>query len=329
MSPWLNVSRRLVRHGSDAVEPTTVIDVKMHGVAAITASYLVRGSATALIDTGPGSSFKAVRGALDQLGVESLDWIILTHAHLDHAGAAGQLATEFPEARIAVHPRAARHIADPTRLWKGASSVYGERTETMWGHPHPIAAERVVAIEDGESIDLGDRRLQAIETPGHANHHHAWLDEETGELFAGDAVGMQVDEYELWRPATPPAAFDLVQALASIEKMRALRPARIWLGHFGAASVGGATTATEQVLDAGALLLREWVAAITEARERIGDTEKVIAAMRRWLHRREIDWPEAARARLNATNDPALDVRGVIAWLESRARKSQTTSATG
>jgi glyoxylase-like metal-dependent hydrolase (beta-lactamase superfamily II) len=289
------------------VEAPLVVDVRMHGRAEIAAAYVVRGArGTALVDTGPASSLPVTLAALAALGVESLDWIVLTHVHLDHAGAAGALAARFPAARIAVHPRGARHVADPTRLWAGVSAVYGDATEALWGRPEPIAPERVTAVEDGERVDLGDRGLRAIATPGHARHHHAWLDDATRDLFAGDAVGMQVGASELWRATTPPADFDPDAALASIERLRAAAPRRIWLGHFGAATAGGDAEAADAVLDAGAATLRAWVDAVT------AHGPHGVAG---WLAAREAGWPAADRERLDATSDPALDAAGVAGWL--------------
>src|SRR4051794_12254589 len=102
----------------------------MHGHPLTTAAYVVRGEdGIALLDTGPASSLSVTRAALDRLGIQRLDWILLTHIHLDHAGACGALAADFPEAQIAVHPRGARHVVDPTRLWAGVSAIYGDRSE--------------------------------------------------------------------------------------------------------------------------------------------------------------------------------------------------------
>lgn len=296
-----------------------LIDVRMHGRPSTTAAYLVRGSrATALVDTGPASSLAATRAALARLRVERLDWIVLTHVHLDHAGAAGALAAQFPEARIAVHRRGARHLADPTALWQGVTAVYGERTEPLWGRPLPIAPERVRPIEDGDAIELGERRLLALETTGHARHHLAWIEQAGGDAFVGDAVGMQVGDDELWRATTPPPDFDLERALASIARLRAARPRRLWLGHFGAATFDRRSDGVAAVLDEAASTLRGWTRAIGALHERGLRGDALAAAARTWLAERERAWPPSARAQLDGTSDPAVDVAGVAAWLEAR-----------
>lgn len=294
-----------------------VVDVRMHGRARTTAAYLVAGSAaTALIDTGPASSIDTMVAELERLGVERLDWIVLTHIHLDHAGACGALAALYPAARVAVHPRGARHIVDPSRLWDGVSSIYGERTERLWGRPEPVAAERVHALADGETIELGDRRLTALETPGHANHHHSWLDSLDGSAFVGDAIGMQVGRHELWRATTPPPDFDAGKAIASIERIRAARPRQLWLGHFGAATADDDATAIGSVLDACRQTLDDWTAAIGALLGAGRTGAELTQAVRDWLKEHEAGWsPQAAQA-LDATSDVTIDVAGVTGWLE-------------
>src|SRR3954471_9923399 len=292
-----------------------VVDVRMHGHAQITSAYVVRGSrATALVDTGPAASLEATQRALLALGVEWLDWIVLTHVHLDHAGACGALAASHADAQVAVHPRGARHVADPSRLWRGVSAVYGDRTEALWGRPRPVPAARVHAFEDGGALDLGDRVLRAVATPGHARHHHAWIDETSGDAFVGDAVGLQVGSHEQWRATTPPADFDLQLALESIERIRAVAPTRVWLGHFGAAR-----GAVGEVLDAGAEVLREWVGAIRALLESGLESPELEWAVRAWLARRERRAPAAAAALLDSTSDPAIDLAGVRGWLSTAA----------
>ena len=279
-----------------------IIDVHMHGRPGLTAAYLIRGrDATGLIDCGPASSLRRTLSALERLGVTALDWIVLTHIHLDHAGAAGAIAARFPAARIAVHPRGKRHLIDPARLWEGVRGVYGEATDRIWGRPDPIAEERVHAVEDGAAVDLGDRMLTAIATPGHARHHHAWLDSRTGDAFVGDAIGMQVGDSELWRATTPPPDFDLDLAQDSIARIRAAGPRRVWLGHFGAATAGGDPYAASAALDDGARTLEAWVGAVRSVRAD-GGKGALGPALSAWLRAREQaeGWPVDASATTRA-----------------------------
>ncbi|MEA2461585.1 MAG: hypothetical protein QOH90_1762 [Actinomycetota bacterium] len=154
-----------------------IIDTKMHRRDGITGAFLVQGDQSALVEAGPKSSLPHVLAGLRENGVDALDWIIVTHIHLDHAGAAGSLAREFPRAKVAVHEIGAPHLVDPTKLWASASRIYGDKMEQLWGGIDPIPEDRIHPLGDGDKIELGGRTLQAIETPGHARHHHAILDD--------------------------------------------------------------------------------------------------------------------------------------------------------
>ncbi|HEV3472122.1 MAG TPA: MBL fold metallo-hydrolase, partial [Actinomycetota bacterium] len=160
-----------------------VIDTQMHRKVGITAAYVLRGEKTALLETGPKSSLEHVLAGLDAANVDHLDWIIVTHIHLDHAGAAGTLSQRFPDARVGVHEIGAPHLADPSKLWNSARRIYGERMEELWGGIDPIPPQRIHVIADQDVIDLGGLSLRAVETPGHAYHHHSFLVEEAGFVF--------------------------------------------------------------------------------------------------------------------------------------------------
>lgn len=251
-----------------------IIDTKMHGKDAITAAFVVRGDRrTALIETGPKSTVANVLEGLERGGVESLDWIVVTHIHLDHAGAAGTLARRWPRARVAVHEVGAPHLVDPIKLWSSAGRIYGDQMERLWGGIDPLDADRIHVLADGDHIDLGGRRLQALETPGHASHHHAYVDDATGILFAGDALGVRLPGIELVRPATPPPEFDLELALESIARIERAAPRELWLTHFGPArgiSVAGMCAEAANGLEKW----REWV---TEARGKTLELDEVSA----------------------------------------------------
>ncbi|MEA2497822.1 MAG: hypothetical protein QOH26_227, partial [Actinomycetota bacterium] len=210
-----------------------IIDTKMHGRDGITGTFLVQGEKTALVESGPKSSLRHVLAGLEEAGVTSLDWIVVTHIHLDHAGAAGSLALRFPEATVAVHEIGAPHLIDPAKLWSSASRIYGDKMDQLWGGIDPIPPQRIHELSDGDKIDLGGRSLQAIETPGHARHHHAFLDDETGAIFTGDAMGVRLQDVGLLRPATPPPEFDLETAIASIRRIQEMHPSSLCLTHFG------------------------------------------------------------------------------------------------
>ena len=243
-----------------------IIDTRMHGREGITGAFLVEGERRALVETGPKSSLEAVTAGLEAAGVDTLDWIVVTHIHLDHAGAAGTLAARFPEARVAVHEVGAPHLVDPSKLWSSASRIYGDDMEKLWGGIDPIPADRIQTLSDGDKIDLGGRSLQAIETPGHARHHHAFLDDLTGIVFTGDALGVRLSEVGVMRPATPPPEFDLEAAKASIRKLASIGATSLWLTHFGPSDEGADAvdipTTAERAIEA----LDRWAGWVEEAR---------------------------------------------------------------
>jgi glyoxylase-like metal-dependent hydrolase (beta-lactamase superfamily II) len=164
------------------------IDTEMAGYAGITAGYLIRGDRPCLVETGTAPSAPVVRDALAALGIGAGDLatVVVTHIHLDHAGGAGDIAAMFPAARIVVHQRGARHLADPSKLMAGARMVYGRALERLFGVLAPVPAERIVALDDTGTVDLGGgRRLDSHYAPGHAKHHVGLVDSDTGDCTPG------------------------------------------------------------------------------------------------------------------------------------------------
>ncbi|MDQ3953079.1 MAG: MBL fold metallo-hydrolase [Actinomycetota bacterium] len=250
----------------------------MHGFAGITGAFVVRGDRTALVETGPKSSLEHLLAGLDAAGIESVDCVVVTHIHLDHAGAAGSLAARWPDARVYVHPVGAPHLADPSKLWSSAARIYGDAMEALWGGIDPIPPDRIVEVHDGDAIDLGGGVvLRAAETPGHARHHHAYLDESTGVLFSGDALGVRLPDAGVIRPATPPPEFELEAAIASIGKIRDLAPARLCFTHFGLSEGEDPGATCEAAVDA----LVEWAGWVRAAREQATDLDEVTESVRR------------------------------------------------
>ena len=303
-------------------EPIT-LDTKMHGLDGITAAFLLTGETTALVETGPKTSFPHVSAGLEAKGVEGLDWIIVTHIHLDHAGAAGTLARRFPEARIAVHEVGAPHLVDPSKLWKSASRIYGEHMEALWGGIDPIDESRIQVVADGDEIDLGDRKLRAIETPGHAYHHHAYLDDATGFLFTGDAVGVRLPEVGVIRPATPPPEFHLEKAIASIERIKSLQPEALWLTHFGAHDHGERPRPVDQLCDEAIEALRiwdSWVTAAREGNEGLAQIADAVRAQARSFLERGLE-PEATQ-RMEQTTSYEMNTSGYLRYQDKHKQSA-------
>lgn len=225
----------------DAARGIHVVDTGFQRPRFDAAYLVVEDGRAAFIDCGTNHSVPRMLAALAEAGltVESVDWLILTHVHLDHAGGAGALLAQLPNAKLVVHPRGARHMIDPSKLWAGASAVYGEEEmQRSYGRLKPVLAERVVAAPDGHAVHLAGRILRCLDTPGHAKHHNAILDEASGCIFSGDTFGLSYREFDTASgpfiiPTTSPVQFDPCALHASIRRLVALHPPAIYLTHFG------------------------------------------------------------------------------------------------
>lgn len=201
------------------------------GIIASTA--LSTSDGIALFDTGPESTFENIATELRNLGAAANDvrHVFLSHIHLDHAGAAWRWAELG--ATVYVHGRGARHLVDPSKLVESATRIFGADMQKLWGNIAPVAQERVRIVADGEVIAIGSVDVRAIETPGHAKHHHvyAWDD----ALFGGDVAGVRLGPGPPIPPFVPPE-LDVESWLRSLDKIRAINPARLYLPHFGLAA---------------------------------------------------------------------------------------------
>jgi len=212
------------------------IDTLLGGWDRMTAGYLIEGDAPVLVETGSQSSIAVLLAALDQLGLgpDDLAGVAVTHIHLDHAGGVGDVAKAFPRATVYVHEKGARHLVDPTRLVRSAGMVYGDLLDSLYGRLEPTAPERIHVLEDGEDIVVSPNRvLTTVDSPGHAKHHLALHDSQSGILFVGDAVGVRLPDAGVLRPATPPPDFDLDLAITSLHKFVDRNPAEVALAHYG------------------------------------------------------------------------------------------------
>ncbi len=217
-------------------ENITAIDLQFQGRPEVIASYLFYdGTEAALIETGPTTTVETLIEGVQAAGVpiEELRQLVVTHIHLDHAGAAGVLVRRFPWLRVCVHPVGAPYLADPTKLLASAARLYGDKMESLWGAVLPVPAERIVTVNDGDQIKLPGTNLCAFDTPGHARHHHAYLDLRSNLLFTGDVAGVRMPGVRYVRPPTPPPELDIDAWVASIAKLRALDASGLCLTHFG------------------------------------------------------------------------------------------------
>lgn len=205
------------------------------------AYLLVEQGRAAFIDSGLNSSVPLLLQALADAGCapEQVDWLILTHVHLDHAGGAGRLLAALPKAQLVIHPRGARHMIDPTALIVGATAVYGaEEVQRTYGELVPVPANRVVEANDGHRVDLAGRPLLCLDAPGHARHHIVIFDQRSNAFFTGDTFGLSYRELDgpggpYILPTTTPVQFEPEALKASIARMLNYQPKAMYLTHYG------------------------------------------------------------------------------------------------
>ncbi|HHR86198.1 MAG TPA: MBL fold metallo-hydrolase [Candidatus Acetothermia bacterium] len=205
-----------------------IIDTHQFGRMREGAAYYIFGTRSALVESGTSLSAPYI---IDALPDANLDYIFVTHVHLDHAGGAGELARRYPHASVITHPRGARHLADPTRLVESVRKATGEMF-SLYGEAIPIDEGRVQPARDGECFDLGAGiTIEAIYSPGHAPHHVCFFEPNRRYLFLGDAAGALRNG--VLYCTTPPPSFDLEVSLHTINKLRSLHPKKIFYTHFG------------------------------------------------------------------------------------------------
>lgn len=208
----------------------------------LAASHLVVDDGhAAFVDTGAAPAHPRLMQALTELGLapDQVDYVFLTHVHLDHAGGAGQLMRALPRARAVLHPRGAPHMVDPAKLIAGTVAVYGEAMyRELYGEIVPVAAERMILANDGDRIALGSRTFELLDTPGHARHHYCAHDLDHDDIFSGDTFGISYRDFDTAAgafifPTTTPVQFDPAALHSSVDRLMARRPRRMVLTHFG------------------------------------------------------------------------------------------------
>jgi glyoxylase-like metal-dependent hydrolase (beta-lactamase superfamily II) len=213
-----------------------LIDLEPTGLENFIASYVLVGEKIAIIETGPTSTVINLLKGLKEMGVnaEDVNFVAISHVHLDHGGGAGTLMQHLPNARLIVHPRGAPHLVNPEKLWAQSRKVLGKIAE-MYGEPEPVSSERIVQVVDGMSVNLGKNiELEILETLGHASHHFSYNEKSSKILFPGDAAGIYLNQFDVLMPTTPPP-FHLETALSSINKLIQKEPTLLCYTHFGVA----------------------------------------------------------------------------------------------
>lgn len=296
---------------------TAIIDLQFQGVPKVIAAYLLEtDDGLALIETGPSSTLDALDAGIETLGraVSDIRHLLVTHIHLDHAGAAGSLLQRTREGRLYVHEVGAPHTVNPKNLVRSATRIYGDQMDRLWGAVVPVQADRVVAVADGDTIMLGNRTLSVIYTPGHASHHVAFHDPGHDIAFAGDVAGIRIPPSPDVLPPTPPPDIDIPLWHASAARLREIAPSRMLLTHFGVVND------VQSHLDLLDKRLDEWVSLIatldSQGVERDAIVENLIAHVAAQM---EADGTSDVARQTALATPYGMAVDGLLRYLRKRA----------
>jgi len=238
-----------------------LIDLKPLEIESFIASYVIKGAdSTAIIETGPTCSVPNLLTGLRDIGIanEDVNYVAVSHIHIDHAGGAGTLLQHLPNAKLLVHAKGAPHMISPEKLWEASKQVLGE-IAILYKEIQPVPEDQVITPVDGTIIDLdGGVQLKVLETLGHASHHLAFFEGAGMGIFQGDAAGIYLPKLDVTMPTTP-APFNLEMTIASIQKIADMKPKRLYYTHFG--PVNNAVNR----LEAYTMQLKLWEKTISEA----------------------------------------------------------------
>lgn len=312
---------RLTRH-PDGI---TAVDTEYIRPGLAASHIIQQGAGAAFVDVGTNYSVPHLLAALQELAIrpQDVEYVFITHVHLDHAGGAGLLLQSLPAARLVVHPRGAPHLIDPAKLIAASMTVYGaDRYRELYGELVPVAANRLMTSEDGQKFNLCGRSFQLLHTPGHALHHYCLVDLAHRNIFTGDTFGLSYRELDTPQgafavPTTTPSQFDPTQLVSSIERLMATEPRAAYLMHYSRVTGLPAIAASlkAQIPEIAAMALRHAAAADPYA--------AIYADMRAlWIRlatRHGLAEP-AASVDEYLSKDLDLNTQGLISWLQRQRR---------
>ena len=274
------------------------VDLQFRGRPRVIATAILEApGGVTLVDPGPSTCLDTLRAGLDAQGIAigDLRTVLLTHIHLDHAGATGTLVRENPELTVYVHERGARHMIDPSRLLASAGRLYGDEMDRLFGEFLPVPEANVRALAGGERVEVSDRTVEVAYLPGHASHHVGYLDRASGVAFVGDTAGIRTGPESFVGPPTPPPDIDLEAWQDSIAVMRDWAPATLFLTHFGPhEGVSAHLDALVEHLQASAAIARRCLDLPgdddeSESRRQAAFVEEMRAYVARYLDASEVD----------------------------------------
>ncbi len=292
-------------HAVDDAEAVSYVDTGMYDTAEYGSVYIVDAERPAIVDSGIGANYRRILDALATMDVDpaELEYVLLTHVHLDHAGGAGHLLEECPEATVLCHEIGVPHLVDPGRLIAGTKAAVEDQWQ-YYAEPRPIPESRIDELADGDAVDLGDRSLEVVHAPGHAPHQIMFHEDGDDLLFTGDAAGIYVPSRDEVVQTSPPSNFDLDECLADVRRIERLDPSRLCFGHFGDRSFD------VELAERYKRTLVEWVEAIRERRAELDDDEAVI---RHFVEHARMSGPWGEE---KAAAETRLNVRGVLGYLD-------------
>lgn len=289
------------------------------------AHLIVHGGRAAFVDCGANSSVPQLLAALDAKGLprDCVDYLFLTHIHLDHAGGAGLLAQHLPNLKVVVHPRGSQHMAAPEKLIAGVKAVYGEEHyRELYGEILPVPAERIIATTDGQRLELAGRPFEFIHTPGHAGHHHCIVDVDHGGVFTGDTFGISYRDFDVEgrtfiMATTSPVQFDPEAMKASLARIVSYQPHSLFLTHYGRITdIARHHADMNAEIDALCRYTRAAAAAHPKGAERTAALEAALAAHYQSRLDAHGDQHTAAERQEILAMDAQLNAQGLEIWFE-------------